>query len=56
MAEAIGLVADAEVDLKGASAWPAEAVLEVLVARLCRLARARGGAGAAAGRSAGRAS
>jgi DNA polymerase-3 subunit delta len=38
-AEAIGLLADAELDLKGASAWPPEAVLEVLVARLCRLAR-----------------
>jgi DNA polymerase-3 subunit delta len=40
LGEAVGLVADADVDLKGASAWPAEAVLEVLVARLCRLARA----------------
>ena len=39
IAEAMGLVADAELDLKGASAWPPEAVLEVLVARLCRLAR-----------------
>lgn len=57
IAEAIGLVADAEIDLKGDSAWPAEAVLEVLVARLCRLARAggsrastKGSAPAAAGR------
>ena len=41
IAEAVGLLADAEVDLKGDSAWPPEAVLEVLVARLCRLARAR---------------
>jgi DNA polymerase-3 subunit delta len=40
IADGIGLLADAEVDLKGASAWTAEAVLEVLVARLCRLARA----------------
>lgn len=48
IAEAVGLVADAEVDLKGDSAWPEEAVLEVLVARLCRLARARGGARRAA--------
>jgi DNA polymerase III subunit delta len=40
VAEAIGLVADAEVDLKGASAWPGEQVLEVLVARLCRLSGA----------------
>jgi DNA polymerase-3 subunit delta len=46
IAEAVGLLADAEVDLKGASAWPPEAVLEVLVARLCRL----GGSTAAAGR------
>ncbi len=52
VATAVALVADAEVDLKGASAWPPEAVLEVLVARLCRLSarvpgrsptRARGG-------------
>lgn len=38
VAQAVALVADAEVDLKGASAWPGDAVLEVLVARLCRLA------------------
>lgn len=41
IAEAVGLIAAAEVDLKGASAWPGEAVLEVLVARLCRLSGAR---------------
>ena len=41
-AQAIGLLAAAEVDLKGASDLPAEAVLEVLVARLCYLARAAG--------------
>lgn len=41
IADAVALVADAEVDLKGDSAWPDVAVLEVLVARLCRLARAR---------------
>jgi DNA polymerase-3 subunit delta len=40
LGEAVGLAAAAEVDLKGGSAWPPEAVLEVLVARLCRLARA----------------
>jgi DNA polymerase-3 subunit delta len=40
IADAISLVADAELALKGASSWPPEAVLEVLVARLCRLARA----------------
>lgn len=39
VAEAIGLVADAEVALKGGQEWPAELILEVLVARLCRLAR-----------------
>jgi DNA polymerase-3 subunit delta len=39
LAEAIGLVADAELALKGARDWPGELVLEVLVARLCRLAR-----------------
>jgi DNA polymerase-3 subunit delta len=38
--EAIGLVADAELDLKGASGCPEDVVLEVLVARLCRLGRA----------------
>lgn len=43
IAEAIGLLADAEVDLKGASAWPEVAVLEVLVGRLCRLSRGRAG-------------
>lgn len=51
VAEAIGLVADAEVDLKGDSAWPEAAVLEVLVARLCRLARARPARRPAAARS-----
>jgi DNA polymerase-3 subunit delta len=39
LGEAIELVADAELDLKGASGCPEELVLEVLVARLCRLAR-----------------
>jgi DNA polymerase-3 subunit delta len=41
--DGIGLLADAELALKGASSLPAEAVLEVLVARLCRLARAGAG-------------
>jgi DNA polymerase-3 subunit delta len=44
IAEAVGLIADAEVDLKGGSAWAGEAVLEVLVARLCRLSGSRRGA------------
>jgi DNA polymerase-3 subunit delta len=37
--EAIGLLAAAELDLKGRRDWPGELVLDVLVARLCRLAR-----------------
>lgn len=51
IAEAVGLLADAEVDLKGASGWPEVAVLEVLVGRLCRLSRGRGGAGRPAART-----
>ncbi len=39
VAEALCLVADAELSLKGKQDWPGELVLEVLVARLCRLAR-----------------
>jgi DNA polymerase-3 subunit delta len=39
VAQMVGLVADAELALKGVSALPEEVVLEVLVARLCRLAR-----------------
>ncbi len=42
IAEGVGLLAQAEVDLKGASAWPEQLVVEVLVARLCRLARLAG--------------
>jgi DNA polymerase-3 subunit delta len=47
VAEALGLVADAELDLKGASSWLPEAVVEVLVARLCRLARSAAGSSSA---------
>jgi DNA polymerase-3 subunit delta len=36
---AVGLLAKADVDLRGAQAWPDELVMEVLVARLARLAR-----------------
>jgi DNA polymerase-3 subunit delta len=36
---AVGLLAEADVDLRGARAWPGELVMEVLVARLARLAR-----------------
>jgi len=49
VAEAFGLLAAAEVDLKGAREWPDGAILEVLVARLCRLARAAPGARGDAG-------
>lgn len=35
----LGLIADADVDLRGRSSWPAELVLEVLVARLARVGR-----------------
>jgi DNA polymerase-3 subunit delta len=38
---AIGLLADADVDLRGAQAWPEDLVMEVLVARLTRLSRVR---------------
>ena len=36
----VALVAAADVDLRGARAWPGELIMEVLVARLARLARA----------------
>jgi DNA polymerase-3 subunit delta len=36
---AVELLAGADVDLRGARAWPGELVMEVLVARLARLAR-----------------
>ncbi len=37
--KAIELLADADLDLRGASAWSSDLVMEVLVARLARLAR-----------------
>jgi DNA polymerase III subunit delta len=37
--EAIGLLATADLDLRGGKAWPDGLVLEILVARLARLAR-----------------
>lgn len=36
---AVGLLADADLEVRGAQAWPSELVMEVLVARLCQLAR-----------------
>ncbi len=41
VAQAVGLIADADLDVKGRTALPADVVLEVLVARLSRLTRAR---------------
>jgi DNA polymerase-3 subunit delta len=38
-ARAVGLLANADVDLRGKTAWPDDLVLEVLVARLARLSR-----------------
>lgn len=37
VAKAIGLLAEADLDLRGAKDWPEELVMEVLVARLARL-------------------
>jgi DNA polymerase-3 subunit delta len=41
VARAIGLLAQADLDLRGAKEWPEELVMEVLVARLSRLGPAR---------------
>jgi len=41
IAQAIGLIADADLDVKGMSALDHEVLLEVLVARLSRLTRTR---------------
>ena len=41
LARAIGLIAAADIDLRGELGWPGEAVLEVLVARLARLVKER---------------
>jgi DNA polymerase-3 subunit delta len=45
IARAMQLLAEADVDLRGQSSWPPEAVLEVLVARLSRLAPRRAASG-----------
>lgn len=45
VAQAIVLIADADLDVKGRTALPPEVVLEVLVARLSRLTRARAAPG-----------
>jgi DNA polymerase-3 subunit delta len=55
LAEAFRLLGAADLDLRGATAWPERLVLEVLVARLSRLRRAKRARSARpAGRSAGR--
>ncbi len=50
IASAIRLLAAADLDLRGRSGWPGDLVLEVLVARLARLARRSGRARAGATR------
>jgi len=40
--EFVGLLADADLDLRGAKAWPADLVVEVLVARLASRSRTAG--------------
>lgn len=51
LAEFVGLLAQADLDLRGAKAWPPELVVEVLVARLAgRTPAGRRGAGAARAR------
>ena len=49
---AVSLIADADLDLRGVIDWPAELVIEVLVARLAQLARTRSVAPAGVQRSA----
>jgi DNA polymerase-3 subunit delta len=39
ISEAVQLLAEADLDLRGARAWPDTLVVDVLVARLCRLSR-----------------
>ena len=40
--DAIVLLADADLDLRGDSEWPDDLILDVLIARLCRLSRLTG--------------
>lgn len=49
VADALCLVAEAELALKGKLDWPGDLVLEVLVARLCRLSRSGAGGGRSGG-------
>jgi DNA polymerase-3 subunit delta len=50
IARAIQLLAEADVDLRGESSWPPEVVLEVLVARMSRLAPRRAASSRGRGR------
>jgi len=52
VARAIGLIADADLDLRGVVDWPSALVIEVLVARLAQLANSRSAAPAGARRQA----
>jgi DNA polymerase III delta subunit len=45
IARAIGLIAAADIDLRGELGWPGEVVVEILVARLARLPRDRSASG-----------
>ena len=54
IARAIDLIARADLDLRGVTEWPEHLVLEVLVARLSRLAPTRAAARATSGGRAGR--
>ena len=49
IAQAISFLAAADLQLRGTVDWSEETVMEVLVARLCRLSRTAGGRGAAQG-------
>ena len=51
LADMIGLLADADLDLRGAKAWPDELVVEVLVARLASRSGRAGKGGRKAGAS-----
>jgi hypothetical protein len=42
VARAITLLSEADLDLRGMKEWPEGLVMEVLVARLCRLGGRRG--------------
>jgi DNA polymerase-3 subunit delta len=53
VARAVHLIAEADLDLRGESTWPAQTVLEVLVARLSRIGRTSSQAARPSGRRSG---